>query len=209
MDLGRAEWNSVRRSYEDGFIVCSKQTLVQHVFNSALEDGNFDCNFLQAATSMFNKHHHILAPTMIMGAGGRMPAAAAEALWRLVTKRPVSQAMVAAMLYSDNSTFTPGGTSFGERYYSNSAGQGARSSSHKRTIPDSDEDESDDSAGVGPTLRPRRNGYASNGTYDKVREILRRPRGDVPTAMIMLGSRTRLPSRRRWPPTRTSRRHAR
>ena len=82
--LGKAEWNSVRRSYEDGFCVISKKSLYQHVYNSALEDGETRTTFLTAATNMFNKHHHILSSTMIMGTGGRMPAAAAEGLWMLV-----------------------------------------------------------------------------------------------------------------------------
>ena len=173
--LGKAEWNSARRSYEDAFCVISKKTLYQHVFNSALEDGDTRCTFLSAATGMFNKHHHILAPNMIMnGSSGRMPAAAAEGLWMLITKQSVSEAHVAAMIYSDNSTVTPGAASSGQRYCSDVMG-GASSNARKRTIPDSDDSE-DDGAGVGVTLRAR-----GPSTYERVREVLNRGRGDVPT----------------------------
>ena len=173
--LGKAEWNSVRRSYEDAFCVISKKTLYQHVFNSALEDGDTRCTFLSAATGMFNKHHHILAPHMIMnGSSGRMPAAAAEGLWMLITKQSVSEAHVAAMIYSDNSTVTPGAASYGQRYCSDNMG-GASSNARKRTIPDSDESD-DDGAGVGVTLRAR-----GPSTYQRVRQVLDRGRGVVPT----------------------------
>jgi hypothetical protein len=104
-----------------------------------------------------------------------MPAAAAKGLWMLITKQSVSEAHVAAMLYCDNSTVTPGAASYGQRYCSDAMG-GAGSNARKRTISDSDEDSDDDGAGVGVTLRPH-----GPGTYHHVREVLNRRRGEVPT----------------------------
>ena len=92
----------------------------------------------------------------------------------LITKQSVSEAHVAAMIYSDNSTVNPGAASYGQRYCSDVMG-GAGSNARKRTIPDSDDSE-DDGAGVGVTLRAR-----GPSTYERVREIINRRRGDVPT----------------------------
>ena len=92
----------------------------------------------------------------------------------LITKQSVSEAHVAAMMYSDNSTVTPGAASYGQRYCSDVMG-GASSNARKRTIPDSD-DSDDDGAGVGVTLRAR-----GPSTYQRVRQVLDRAHGVVPT----------------------------
>eukprot|EP00966_Prymnesium_polylepis_P308714 7134108-Prymnesium_polylepis.2 len=109
-----------------------------------------------------------------MTAAGRMPAAAAEALWRLMSKRPVSEAHVAALLYTDNSTFSPGGTLWpaAERYHSDVLPR------RPRQLPDDDDDDDDNDDAPAPdtqrTVRtqPTRDRGQS---YRRVREILDRP----------------------------------
>eukprot|EP00966_Prymnesium_polylepis_P219642 5081132-Prymnesium_polylepis.1 len=49
--LSRCACHTVRRCYEDRFVVVTKKTLFQHVFTSVTEgSGNFATPFLSAAT---------------------------------------------------------------------------------------------------------------------------------------------------------------
>ena len=57
--------------------------------------------FIDEMTSFLNSYRAIPAPNMIMSFGGQMRSVAAEALWKLANKTPISIDECAAMLFTD------------------------------------------------------------------------------------------------------------
>ena len=115
---GVAQWQSARLSYEDDKVVLTKKNLFQHLYSFIAngEPGAFP-TFIEAMTSMLNTLKYVPSPMHIMGYGGSMRSAAAQALWLLANDRPISMAQCGALFLSDNSSDSPGGTSHAERYY--------------------------------------------------------------------------------------------
>ena len=115
---GVAQWQSARLSYEDDKVVLTKKTLFQHVYSFIAngEPGAFP-TFIEAMTSMLNTLKYVPSPLLIMGYGGSMRAAAAQALWLLANNRPITMAQCGALFLSDNSSDSAGGTSHAQRYY--------------------------------------------------------------------------------------------
>ena len=67
---------------------------------------------------MLNKHHHIPHHQMFFTAGGRIPLAAAEGMWKLIRKQPISEGEVFDMFF-ETKFGGPARAEKGNRYYSN------------------------------------------------------------------------------------------
>jgi hypothetical protein len=108
---------------------------------------------------------------MFFSTGGRIPMAAAEGMWKLIKKQPVSEAEVAEM-FLDSKFVPPGRVNPGNRYYSSDRFGGAADEALDRAVANigQDVDESDDNQ------QPRRSGYS------RVSEILRRRRRRIDDA---------------------------
>ena len=74
-------------------------------------------NFADEMTAYLNTFTAIPAPNMIMSFGGQMRSEAAEAMWKLIYKIPITVAETAAMFYTDY-TPTPGADVYHSRYFS-------------------------------------------------------------------------------------------
>ena len=69
---------------------------------------------------MLNKHHHIPHHQMFFTVGGKIPLSAAEGMWKLIKKQPISEGEVADMFFDTRfGSARPGAAIPGNRYYSN------------------------------------------------------------------------------------------
>jgi hypothetical protein len=97
---------------------------------------------------MLNKHHHIPHHQMFFTVGGKIPLRAAEGMWKLIKKQPISEGEVADMFFDTRfGSARPGAAIPGNRYYSNDV-----YGNSNRAEPSGSVD--DDSDGGQPSRRP-------------------------------------------------------
>ena len=108
---------------------------------------------------MLNKHHHIPHHQMFFTVGGKIPLSAAEGMWKLIKKQPISEGEVADMFFDTRfGSARPGAAIPGNRYYSNDV-----YGNSNRAEPSGSVD--DDSDGGQPSRRP--------SAYSRIDETLR------------------------------------
>lgn len=113
-------------------------------------------SFIEEMTAFLNSFRAIPAPSMIMGFGGQMRSVAAEALWKLANKMPITIYECSAMFYSDWVPSYAAASHVQNRYYAsatpgveaqaaptNNSNDSAATRSARPRIVDSDESELD------------------------------------------------------------------
>ena len=110
----KAAYVAIRRSYEDGFVLLTRETLFQQVLNDCMEEADFP-DFLSSLTRMLNKHMHIPKHTFFFASGGKVNLNAAEGMWKLIRKLPISEAEVRDIFFNNDHS-SAGRVTPGRRY---------------------------------------------------------------------------------------------
>ena len=113
---------------------------------------------------MLNKHHHIPHHQMFFTVGGKIPLSAAEGMWKLIKKQPISEGEVADMFFDTRfGSARPGAAIPGNRYYSNDVYGNSNRAEPSGSVGAAPDD--DDSDGGQPSRRP--------SAYSRIDETLR------------------------------------
>ena len=124
-------------------------TAMHRVLRSADRAPGMHHSFLEEMTAFLNTFKCIPSPPMLMSYGGTMRSHAAEAMWKLVNKSPITCDDCSAMFFSDWSPPAGPTANDSQRFFSSTYMPGANLASpstgaarrHRRVVNDDDDDD--------------------------------------------------------------------